>query len=486
MGCVSLAHCRQVFDEGDLSGREMQVAFSKETIQALNVKKGSFITICEPWRCMDKTSSIVNNGTTEEVGNAKDDLIYGTNYCFVSSTTDNSDLTKELGQFEGKREGKRIWRDVISEMYADFAELSQTSRVVAIPGKNSTTPTSKISKVPSPKVSSRVLSSKQPEDEDASSSKTQAKASQRLQSEPSQRLKASQRLPFLPPSDMAEESVPFPSNVRLFSNVQSSYSATLMQRHNITVFLLYAIPPNNKHNNNNNNNSESSSPAYLYCLDPAYALKIVGVASIDSFAPSVLDSLQSCRRIVLRLEGLILLENKFLIDPSACALECLPRDFAPFPFSLCEAHINIPEFDESKMKIRDLVLFSGRILQIDFENAFSERVCPNCSEAVEDEGEARQQLLCSICKTVVSPVDRVTMHVFVEQRGRKHRRKVKMMLTSEFAQRLLPPVNEGEEHYDAEKVLRQPLERIPCLVDSIDAGSDVIVLKQIVLFSNGN
>ena len=55
-----------------------------------------------------------------------------------------------------------------------------------------------------------------------------------------------------------------------------------------------------------------------------------------------------------------------------------------------------------------------------------------------------------------------------------------MILTSDFAQRLLPPVRDGEDHYDAEEVLRQPLERLPCLVEKCDSG--LLVLRQIVLF----
>ena len=141
------------------------------------------------------------------------------------------------------------------------------------------------------------------------------------------------------------------------SNVQSSYSATLTQRHNITVVLLYAIPPNSTSSHSSSSRSSPSS-AQLYCLDAASALKIVRVASIDSFAPSVLSSLQSLHRVTLRLEGLILLENEFIIDPNACVLECLLREFAPFPFSLTDSHAKIPDLEESKQKIHDLVLFA--------------------------------------------------------------------------------------------------------------------------------
>ena len=420
--------------------------------------------------------------------------MYCTNYCLVVSSTGDLEMAKELERnaadvgdvgvenFAGKDVvgggDARIWRDVVSEIYADAKEedafIDKAPRMDRIP-----TPDGASS-------SSSVVAEGRRKDVDADANGGSSPTIQR-------------RFPFFQASQAVDESVPIPANVLLFSEVRPSFSATLTQRHNVTVYPLYADPlPPTLVVDYPSSRPSSASSTRLFCLDPAGAVAVVRVSSPDSFAPSVLSALRSRRRLLLRLEGLILLPGgEFVVDASACVVdvEGSKVDNDAFPFPLAEAPRMIGAFDDddvdvdaasSNFRVDDLVLFSGRILRIDFDNAFSERVCPECSSAVDDEAVegVRMKVLCSVCEVGVAPVDRVTMHVFVESRRRQPQRQrrwtVKVMLTSDFAQRLLPPVQEGQDHYDAEQVLRQPLERLPCLVDQI-GGDDLIVLRQVDL-----
>jgi len=449
-GHISLTSCKQVWDDPDQPGKIVKIMFSREAIDSMNIQRGSFVTICEPWKTV-----------TVRLDEGPVDVILCTNHAFTVTSPADVELARGLAMPQGQvgvgdasAEGLVIWRDVVSEVDAlSSQEESQTT--TEAPVKTSLSRTSISSSTPAPLRSS-----------------------------------SSRCFSFLPSKSQIKEEDTVHTNIKVssFSAIKPSFSSKLAQRHNITIYLIYCLLPP----------PSTSSPTSLFCLDATSALHLVSAASLDSFAPSVLASLRRNRRLYLRLEGVVLLGATYVIDQSGCIFEAYSPSFPhPRPDGV-DPILHLPSFSSSITPSHsgpnhcDLVSFTGRISSIDMDNAFSESICPACCRFLDDTEADADSINCKSCHAHTVPTTRVTLHVFViasEMRSRcpvvEPQTKLKLVLLDSYARRLLEPAKGDSDHHDVNRVLEHPLKDIPCLVEPAKLNqrpANVVVLKQVTLF----